>query len=72
MSIEKKAPYQLQCKPDSHRKVFWNDDEVMKEFFEKGVDIEDEKVLHLIKELDRRFVQLWDKVSYENTKKGNK
>ena len=62
---EKPKPLQLQCKPDNHRDVFWHDDEIMQEFFDKGVDIQDEKVLHLVKELDRRFIQLWDKVKYE-------
>lgn len=54
-------PLKLQCRPDSWRNVYWKEDPIMKEFLEKGVDIQDENVRHLIKELDRRFVQLWDK-----------
>ena len=28
-------------------------------------DLDSEQLWHLIKELDRRFIQLWDKVSFE-------
>lgn len=61
----KLPPIRLQSSPLTWRKVYWNDDPILQEFFEKGVDIQDENVRHLIKELDRRFCQLWDKRMYD-------
>ncbi len=56
----------LQTSPDSWRKVFWADDPIMQHFFENGVEEANPMKRHLIKELDRRLAQLWDKVQHEN------
>lgn len=56
----------LQSRPDTWREVFWGEEE--KESFsnilDNGVDVETE-VGRMLVELDRRFVQLWDKVVRE-------
>ncbi len=63
---DKLEPIELKCTPDSWMKVFWNDDPVMEKFFQGGVDTQDPELRHLIKELDRRFCQLWHKIQHEN------
>lgn len=50
--------------------VFWSPDDGLIDLLrqEGGPelhDLEPEQLWHLIKELDRRFVQLWDKVTFE-------
>lgn len=50
--------------------VFWDpNDGLINILREKDdveiADLEPEQLWHLIKELDRRFVQLWDKVKFE-------
>lgn len=57
--------YKLRSSPSSESVVYWDEDPLLKEFFENGVTIGDPKLNHLVKELDRRLVQLWDKVQYE-------
>lgn len=49
------------------REVFWDDCTPipMAEMLKNGVDTTDPKIALLISELDRRFVQLWDKVTHE-------
>ena len=62
--MKKKPPYKLRS-----RSIFWDrGDKVMQEFITKGVDLEDlpDNVVHLIKEMDRRLIQLADKIEYEN------
>ena len=61
-----KAPIILSSRPDAWLKTFWLPDPIMEEFFEKGVDIQDENVRHLISELDRRLTQLTQKVKFES------
>lgn len=50
--------------------VFWNPDDGLIDLLRQDngpelQDLEPEQLWHLIKELDRRFVQLWDKVAFE-------
>lgn len=59
----------LNLKSTSPR-VFWDEnDGVMNKLRDNPraalADMADEEIIHLIKELDRRFVQLWDKVAFE-------
>ena len=50
-------------------KIYWNpSDDKMKSIFEEGVDVDEmetEALEYLISELDRRLIQLWDKVQWE-------
>lgn len=57
---------QLQSHPQSRRKVFW-DPAWSPVMFERSPMVKptDEDLFELVKELDRRFVQLWDKIKYE-------
>lgn len=55
----------LKSTPESWINVYWATDPVMEEIFKDGIVIQDEKVKHLVQELDRRFAQLWQKVRYE-------
>lgn len=51
--------------------IHWREeDEVIKKIMGNGVleEVPSEDLFHLVKELDRRTVQLWDKVSYEREK----
>lgn len=50
--------------------VFWNPDDGLIDLLRQDegpelADLEPEQLWYLIKELDRRFVQLWDKVVFE-------
>ncbi len=59
----KKPPYQLRS-----RKLFWDEkDQLMQSFISEGVDLDvlPDNIQHLVKELDRRFIQLADKITYE-------
>ncbi len=51
------------------KKVYWNpNDKIIQRVLESDVDvlnINKNDLVHLIKELDRRLLQLWDKVSFE-------
>lgn len=54
--------------------VFWDsNNEVIQKLQSKDgpelADLEQEELWHLIKELDRRFIQLWDKVAFEREHK---
>lgn len=54
------------------RKVYWNNDPLIQRLSNTpNIDIDDlskDELIHLVKELDRRFMQLWDKIEYENLK----
>ena len=59
----------LQSRPGTWRNTHWNDaPELLND--PEGIDTTDlpENVIQLIKELDRRFIQLYDKVQFENSK----
>lgn len=59
---------QLKSTPDSWLKVHYERDPILEEIFKNGIEISDQRVQHLVKELDRRFSQLWHKVSHERNK----
>ena len=66
----KLEPLKLKSSPESWMKVFWDEnDQIIKDYFENGVDTQDPNLRHLISELDRRFSQLWHKVQHENNLK---
>lgn len=63
----------LQSSPARHWQVHWNNDQpLIQEFLDSGkVDVSnmtDAQVM-LIKELDRRLIQLWHKVKHEGEAK---
>jgi len=43
----------------------WGNNDLVKDYLTDGVDPKSPDI-NLIKELDRRFIQLWDKIQYEN------
>ena len=61
--IPKIPPYLLRSSS-----IYWDEkDVVMQRFITKGVDLSalPDNIQHLIKELDRRNIQLSDKIEYE-------
>lgn len=54
------------------RNVHWNSDDLIDRLKPmNGIDLDElspDELKHLVKELDRRFIQLWDKIQYEKSK----
>lgn len=55
MTEEKPKPYKLRAE-----RAYWEQTPV-----EDINELSKEQLIDLVKELDRRFIQLWDKVKYE-------
>ena len=58
----------IQSRPNTWRKVPW-DSKSEPKLLSTGINVDSVSpdVLELIRELDRRFIQLWDKVQYDKS-----
>ena len=45
--------------------AYWDKDEIIDRMLSNPIYIEDDALRHLVSELDRRFMQLWNKIEYE-------
>lgn len=62
--MNKQYTIRFQSSPEAWRNVYWNED-IPKYIQEGEFTTEDKHLYGLLYNLDRRFVQLWDKVSDE-------